>query len=145
MTTITVTENQSIVTLGNIAASYENSLICGILEQTATAGISIDMISQSPATSAQISFAFTLDSDALPKLLPIINKEEKLVNNGNVKVTVKSGEMVNAAGFASKVFAVLKDINCLPLLITTGIDEISILVHESDKMDLERELRRAFA
>jgi aspartokinase len=145
MTKVIITENQSIATFNNISASYENSFIYSILEQAARSEIIIDMIAQSPATSDKISFAFTFSDDDMAKLLPIINKEEKLVTCGNVKITVKSEAMINGTGFAAKVFGVLKTLDCLPLLITTGIDEISILVHESSRNDLETALKDEFA
>jgi len=144
MTNIIITDNQSIATFTGVSSSYENSLICEILEKAAQAGIVIDMIGQLPATSAQISFAFTFADDSLTKLLPIINKEEKLITCGNVKITVKSQEMVDSAGFAAKVFGVLKNTDCRPLLITTGTDEISLLVHESCRNDLEMGLKKEF-
>lgn len=144
MTDIIITENQSIATFNNVAASYENSFICSVLEKAAAAGVSIDMIAQSPATSDKISFGFTFDDENMTKLLPIINSQKPFINSGNVKVTVKSREMVDNAGFASKVFVALKKLDCLPLLVTTGIDEISILVHRSCRADLEKELREIF-
>jgi aspartate kinase len=145
MTKIIITENQSIVTFKNVPAAYESSFICDILEQTARAGISVDMISQSPATSDKVSFGFTFDDENTAKLLPIIKEHNKMVNSGNVKIAVKSQDMITGTGFASKVFAVLKGLNCLPLLVTTGIDEISLLVHQSDKADLESRLRKVFS
>jgi len=144
MTNIIITENQSIAMFNNLSSSYENSFISEILQQAASAGISIDMIAQSPATSDKISFAFTFADDDMTKLLPIFNKQEKLDNCGNVKVTVKSEEMVDGAGFAAKVFGVLKSLDCRPLLVTTGIDEISLLVHESNRSDLENQLKKEF-
>jgi aspartokinase len=150
MINIIITENQSIVTFKNVPASYENSFIYGILEQAAKVGISIDMIAQSPATSDKISFGFTFGDDDMTKLMAIVNKQERasfpapLVTCGNVKITVKSRDMVDNSGFASKVFESLKKLDCLPLLITTGIDEISLLIHSSDRVDLERELSAAF-
>jgi aspartate kinase len=157
MPQVIITENQSAVTFNNVPASYENSFICRILEQAAKDGISIDMIAQSPATSDKISFGFTIDDNDMPKLLAITKNLElipltkakqdsisPLINCGNVKVTVKSGKMVNNTGFAAKVFSALAKLNCCPLLITTGIDEISLLVGKSDKTDLERELELAF-
>jgi len=125
--------------------------VCGVLEQAAKSGINIDMIVQSPApaTSDKISFGFTFGDGDVQKLLAITSKQENsgtapMVNCGNVKITVQSQEMIAGVGFASKVFAVLKSLDCLPLLVTTGIDEISLLVHESCKSDLERELRTVF-
>jgi len=141
---IIITENQSVGTFNDISASYENSFICEVLDKAATAGINIDMIAQSPAISDKISVAFSFADDDMTKILPIINKQEKLVTCGNVKVTVKSDEMINGVGFAARVFAVLKKLDCRPLLITTGIDEISLLVYDSCKNDLETELKKEF-
>jgi len=147
---IIVTENQSIVTFNHVPAHYENSFICNALEQAAAVGINIDMIAQSPATSDNISFGFTFADADMPKLLAIINALDHgkvaapLVNCGNVKIALKTEDMVGNTGFAAKVFDALKTIDCLPLLVTTGLDEISLLVHESALADLERELRKAF-
>jgi aspartokinase len=68
-----------------------------------------------------------------------------MINVGNVKVTIKSDEMVNATGFASRVMSILREMDCLPLLVTTGIDEISLLVYESECVDLEKKLKETFA
>lgn len=147
---IIITENQSVVTFNNVPAHYGNSFICNALEQAANVGINIDMIAQSPATSEKISFGFTFADVDMPKLLAIINALDHgnvaapLVNCGNVKIAVKSEEMVGNSGFAAKVFDALKEIDCLPLLVTTGLDEISLLIRESDLPDLEKELREAF-
>ena len=151
MTKVIVSENQSIITFNNIPASYENSFICNIFDETADAGICIDMITQSPATSDEISMGFTFADGDMPKALAIIKKHDKdgvsqpLVSCGNVKITVKSQEMVEGAGFASKIFSVLKTLDILPLLVATGLDEISLLVYESSSVDLERELKKVFA
>lgn len=149
-TEIRITEGVSIVTFNNVPAHFENTFICEVFEKAAAAGINIDMISQAPATSEKISFGFTFSDNDMPKLLSIINHisdGETLVpmlNVGNVKITVKSEEMISNVGFASKVFLTLKNIDCLPLLITTGVDEISLLVYESDVPDLEKQLKKAF-
>jgi len=147
---IIITENQSVVTFNHVPAHYENTFILSALEQAANVGINIDMIAQSPATSDKISFGFTFADEDMPKLLAIINSLDNenvaapLVNCGDVKITVKSEEMVGNSGFAAKVFRALKEIDCLPLLVTTGLDEISLLVRASDLADLEKELREAF-
>lgn len=149
-TKIIITENISIVSFNNVPASYENSFICKVFEQAAHADINIDMISQAPATSDKINFGFTFSDNDMPKLLSIINNISSdktltpLLNVGNVKITVKAKEMINNVGFASTVFGVLKEIDCLPLLVTTGVDEISILIYESDRIDLENNLNKAF-
>jgi aspartokinase len=147
---ITVTENQSIVTFNNVPACYEASFVLDALEHAANVGVNIDMIAQSPATSDKISFGFTFADEDMPKLLAIINSLDRgdtpppLVNCGDIKITVKTEEMVGNSGFAAKVFRVMKETECLPLLVTTGLDEISLLVRQSDFADLEKELKKAF-
>jgi aspartate kinase len=134
MTNIIITENQSIVTLNNVP-------IHAVLEQAAAAGINIDMIAQAPATSDKISFAFTISDNDMTKLL----SAQSFISCGNVKITVKSDEMAENTGFAAKVFAVLKKLGCRPLLVTTALDEISLLIEHRFRDDLERELKTVFA
>jgi hypothetical protein len=40
---------------------------------------------------------------------------------------------------------VLRGMDCLPLLVTTGLDEISLLVYESECVDLEKKLKETFS
>ncbi|MCL1832400.1 MAG: aspartate kinase [Oscillospiraceae bacterium] len=145
---IIVTENQSIATFNNVTACYERSFIAEVLTQSAAAGINIDMIAQSPATSDKISFGFTFADDDMTKLLAIsksvVPDTAPLVNCGNVKLTVKSPDMVSGTGFASKVFIALKQVDCVPMLVTTGIDEISLLIHKSCINALDETLREIF-
>lgn len=147
-TQVIVTPGISIVTFNNVAVSHQNTFICEVFEQSAEAGINIDMISQAPAASEKISFGFTFSDEDMPKLISIINRISRnltpMINVGNIKVTVKSDEMINHTGFASRVMGVLRDMDCLPLLVTTGLDEISLLVYESESTDLEKKLKEAF-
>jgi aspartate kinase len=148
-TQVIVTPGVSIVTFNNVSVSHQNTFICEVFEQSAEAGINIDMISQAPAASEKISFGFTFSDEDMPKLISIINRISRnltpMINVGNYKVTIKSSEMVNSTGFASRVMNVLRQMDCLPLLVTTGLDEISLLVYESESPDLEKKLKEAFA
>ena len=49
--------------------------------------------------------------------------------------------METQAGFAAKVFNLLNKIDAMILLITTGVDEISVLIRESDGEAAEAGLR----
>ncbi|MCL2077006.1 MAG: aspartate kinase [Oscillospiraceae bacterium] len=149
-TEIIVTPGVSIVTFNNVPSDLQNIFIHEVFEKSANAEINIDMISQSPATSDKISFGFTFRDEDMMKLLSILNHISSrrelmpMINVGNVKVTVKSDDMVTGTGFASRVFGALRELDCLPLLLTTGLDEISLLVYESDVADLENKLKDAF-
>ncbi|MCL2754794.1 MAG: hypothetical protein FWD35_03620 [Oscillospiraceae bacterium] len=138
MTTITITENQSIATI------FDNSLIHELLNLAEQKSVAIDMIAQLPAASAEIAFALTFADSDLTKLLAITGKHNKLITTGHTKIAIKSEAMIDGVGFAAKVFDILNKLGCSPLLITTGLDEISLLVHAGCGRELEERLKAAF-
>ncbi len=142
---ITVTENVSAVTFNNVP--LYKTIMEDTLTAVAEAGINIDMISMTAPTSERFGFGFTLDDDDMPKLLGVVKKlKEKhsitpMINSSNRKIVIKTGEMETQAGFAAKVFNLLNKIDAMILLITTGVDEISVLIRESDGEAAEAGLR----
>ena len=142
---ITVTENVSAVTFNNVP--LYKTIMEDTLTAVAEAGFNIDMISMTAPTSERFGFGFTLDDDDMPKLLGVVKKlKEKhditpMINSSNRKIVIKTGEMEAQAGFAAKVFNLLNKIDAMILLITTGVDEISVLIRESDGEAAEAGLR----
>ena len=145
---ITVTENVSAVTFNNVP--LYKTIMEDSLTAVAEAGINIDMISMTAPTSERFGFGFTLDDDDMPKLLTVVKRlKEKhditpMINSSNRKIVIKTGEMEAQAGFAAKVFNLLNKIDAMILLITTGVDEISVLIRESDGEAAEAGLRELF-
>ncbi len=145
---ITVTENVSAVTFNNVP--LYKTIMEDTLTAVAEAGINIDMISMTAPTSERFGFGFTLDDDDMPKLLAVVKQlKEKhditpMINSSNRKIVIKTGEMEAQAGFAAKVFNLLNKIDAMILLITTGVDEISVLIRESDGEAAEAGLRELF-
>ncbi len=145
---ITVTENVSAVSFNNVPLN--RTIMEDTLTAVAKAGINVDMISMSAPTSEIFSFAFTVADEDMPRLLGVINKlkeESRLVpmiNSGNRKIVLKTQEMQTQAGFAAKVFSMLNRIDAMVLLITTGVDEISVLIRDADADAAEKEFRRYF-
>lgn len=145
---ITVTENVSSVTFNNVP--LYKTIMEDTLTAVAEAGINIDMISMTAPTSERFGFGFTLDDDDMPKLLTVVKRlKEKhditpMINSSNRKIVIKTGEMEAQAGFAAKVFNLLNKIDAMILLITTGVDEISVLIRESDGEAAEAGLRELF-
>ena len=145
---ITVTENVSAVTFNNVP--LYKTIMEDTLTAVAEAGIQIDMISMTAPTSERFGFGFTLDDDDMPKLLTVVKRlKEKhditpMINSSNRKIVIKTGEMEAQAGFAAKVFNLLNKIDAMILLITTGVDEISVLIRESDGEAAEAGLRELF-
>lgn len=112
-----------------------------IFTRIGESGIDIDMISADLAMNDTLSVGFTLSDDDLPRLLPLIKSDKistPIINCGNVKLVVSSEDMINSPGYAAKVFEKLKNIGCLPLMITTSVDEISILIRDSDSIDAKK-------
>ena len=142
---ITVTENVSAVTFNNVP--LYKTIMEDTLTAVAEAGINIDMISMTAPTSERFGFGFTLDDDDMPKLLGVVKKlKEKhditpMINSSNRKIVIKTGVMETQAGFAAKVFNLLNKIDAMILLITTGVDEISVLIRESGGEAAEAGLR----
>ena len=142
---ITVTENVSAVTFNNVP--LYKTIMEDTLTAVAEAGINIDMISMTAPTSERFGFGFTLDDDDMPKLLTVVKRlKEKhdITPMINSKIVIKTGEMEAQAGFAAKVFNLLNKIDAMILLITTGVDEISVLIRESDGEAAEAGLRELF-
>lgn len=146
---IQVTENVSAVSFNNVPLN--KTIMEDTLTAVAKAGINIDMISMTVPTSEIFSFGFTLSDEDMPKLLAVV-KELKakegsivpMINSGNRKIVIKTSDMETQAGFAARVFEMLNRIEAMILLITTGVDEISVLIRESDAESAEAELRRMF-
>ncbi len=145
---ITVTENVSSVTFNNVP--LYKTIMEDTLTAVAKAGINIDMISMTAPTSERFGFGFTVNDEDMPKLLSVVKelKESReitpMINSGNRKIVIKTGEMETQAGFAAKVFNLLNKIDAMILLITTGVDEISVLIRESDGDAAEAGLREMF-
>ena len=148
MTTITLTESVSIITFANIAYDSESEFICNVFSAAARENVVIDMISKAPVSADSTSIGFTFSDDDMPKMLKVSNEvkpsKPPMINSGNVKFLIKSAEMVEGVGFAEKVFKALAAAKANPILITTALDEISVVVRESDSTDFETELRRIF-
>lgn len=125
----------------------EKSVYCGIFDRIGKAGIDLDMISADLAVNDSLCIGFTLADEDLPKLLPLIKSENittPVINCGNVKFIIRTETMVNCPGFASKVFTALNAVKCTPVMVTTGVDEISLLVRDSDSADVGKTLAKLF-
>lgn len=125
----------------------DSSSYCEILDRIGKAGINLDMISADLAINDTLCIGFTVDDEDLPKLLPLIKDKRistPVINCGNVKFVIQSKTMINTPGFAARIFSELKNVGCVPILITTGVDEISMLVRDSDSADVGKALAKMF-
>lgn len=148
MTDITTNEGVSIITFGNIPFDSESEFICKVFSAAAREKINIDMISKTPVSADSTSIGFTFADEDMPRMLKAakeVNSDKPpMINSGNVKFVIKSAEMVTGVGFAENVFKALAAAKANPILITTALDEISVVVRESDSADFESELHKIF-
>lgn len=148
MTNISVTEQISVITFGNIPAENETEFLHRLFSAAARENVNIDMISKAPSSSETTSVGFTFGDEDMPKILQIANALPyditPMVSCGNIKVVINSADMVNTVGFAERVFGALSEAEVTPALITTALDEISVVVRESDYMDFMAKLKKSF-
>lgn len=133
---IEVTENVSAVSFNNVPLN--KTIMEDTLKTVADSGINVDMISMTAPTSEIFSFGFTINDEDMPKLLKM-NKQLKelsgvspMINSSNRKIVIKTGEMTETIGFAARVFRILNSLEAMILMITTGVDEISMLIRDAD-------------
>lgn len=133
---IEVTEGVSAVSFNNVPLN--KTIMEDTLKIIADAGINVDMISMTAPTSEIFSFGFTISDDDMPKLMSVTKElREKecgapMINGGNRKIIIETGEMTNTIGFAARVFEILNRLKAMILMITTGEDEIDVLIRDAD-------------
>lgn len=133
---IEVTENVSAVSFNNVPLN--KTIMEDTLKIVAKAGVSVDMISMTAPTQEIFSFGFTVNDEDMPKLLGVSGELKAsgcvspMINSGNRKIVIKTGVMTNSIGFAARVFEILNGLEAMILMITTSVDEISVLIRDAD-------------
>ena len=125
--------NITLVTLPAVA--HDSKSISQILTAISDHGINVDMIIQSAPQGSDISISFTISSDTMGELLPLLKLHSELkpeVLNGAAKINFYDEDMVNTPGVAAKVFSVLSQGGIQVYMITTSTLDISILVMEHE-------------
>lgn len=146
---IEVTENVSAVSFNNVPLN--KTVMEDTLKIVAKAGVNVDMISMTAPTQEIFSFGFTVNDDDMTKLLGAVKElKEKcgvtpMINGSNRKIVIKTGEMTETVGFAARVFEILNRLEAMILMITTGVDEISMLIRDADADVVVKAFEKEFA
>lgn len=133
---IEVTENVSAVSFNNVPLN--KTIMEDTLKIVAKAGVSVDMISMTAPTQEIFSFGFTVNDEDMPTLLGSAGELKAsgcvspMINSGNRKIVIKTGKMTDSIGFAARVFEILNSLEAMILMITTSVDEISVLIRDAD-------------
>ena len=148
MTSLTTKEHISVVTFGSIPADKENDVILSISRSAALRNISIDMISKAYVTTDYTAIAFSVGDEDIPAMINAIAalklKRAPMISCGHVKLILKCEEMDCETGYANRFMSAIKAARATPLLITTAVDEISVVVRESESLAAVSELKKAF-
>lgn len=146
---IEVTENVSAVSFNNVPLN--KTVMEDTLKIVAKAGVNVDMISMTAPTQEIFSFGFTVNDDDMTKLLSAVKElKEKcgvtpMINGSNRKIVIKTGEMTETVGFAARVFEILNRLEAMILMITTSVDEISMLIRDADADVVVKAFEKEFA
>ena len=133
---IEVTENVSAVSFNNVPLN--KTIMEDTLKIVAAAGINVDMISMTAPTQEIFSFGFTVNDEDMPKLLGSVKALKErggvtpMIIGSNRKIVIQTGTMTETIGFAAHVFEILNRLEAMILMITTGVDEISVLIRDAD-------------
>jgi len=145
VTGLSVMENQTQVTITNMAVDYDFAL--NVFEGVAKEGLNVDMISIiKPNGGLTVSFTIVEDkkeflNNALSKFLKGFNGNITY-QSGYVKVSVVGTGMKSSSGVASRFF---KAMTGIPItLVTTSEIKISCLVEESYKQQAVDALVKEF-
>ena len=141
--------NISLVTLRNVP--YESGIIGEIFTEISTAGVNVDMISQTAPQGETIAVAFTISTEAMGQLMPVINRFKPKypglnleVAAGMTKLNFYDQNMVNTPGVAAHVFSTLATAAVPVTMITTSTVDISLLIPEHDEDTALRLCRDAY-
>lgn len=149
MTEIRIIEQISVVTFGNIPYENESSFLNRLFELASKENINIDMISKASVSTDRTTVGFTFSDNDMQGMLRVLGilsfYRPPLVSCGNVKFTIKCEEMKCSAGFAGRIFAALSQWSITPILVTTAIDEISVVVRSCEMNTFNDELKRIFS
>jgi aspartokinase len=133
-TKISVTNDSALITIDKLPAG--TVMLNNIFTKLADENINIDMISQTPPFSGEISLSFSLESDNVFNAMKVLNSFTKdnsdiniHVDANSTKISVYGEYMRNTTGIAAKLFKALSEAGVDIKLITTSEVDISILIY----------------
>lgn len=141
---IEISENITLVTLRNLPNQI--SLIAKVFCAVAEAGVNVDMISQTQAHKNKVDVSFTVeDQDLVPTISALsIFKESGVVTDilsSCSKIVYLDENMCQTPGYGAKVFSTLEQVGVEPLIITTSVTDISVLLEHGDLSVAEEALK----
>lgn len=130
-----VSENISLVTLRNLPNQIQ--LIAKVFCAIADAGVNVDMITQTQAHKNKIDLSFTVEDCDLVSTISALSvfKENGVVTDilsACSKIVYLDEKMCQTPGYGAEVFSALSKVGVEPLIITTSVTDISVLLEHGD-------------
>ncbi len=131
-------------------ADADVPFMAATLGALASAGVVVDMISQTAPTGKTIRFSFTAPGSHFDTAIRVLGKDgvhSPLISGGHAKINLFGEEMVESVGVAARALAALNILNAEKLeiaLITTSDFDISLLLRQEDTDIAVRALQSAF-
>lgn len=125
-------------------------IAASIMLPLAAAGVSVDVIVQNVTQAGMMSFSFTVGSADLQNAAKIVREEsgvrfdEVVAEDGFGKVSIVGTGMVNAPGYAARMFEALGGANVNIEMITTSEISITCIVKKGDLAAAANALHEAF-
>ena len=125
-------------------------IAAGLFEPLAEAGVSVDVIVQNASAEGLTDMTFTVRGDDLQRSLeitrssPVAENSEVVAGAGLAKVSVVGTGMLNAPGYAARMFRTLADSGVNIEMITTSEIRITCIIDADQVGEATRALHRAF-
>ncbi len=132
---IEVSENITLVTLRNLP--NQMYVIAKVFSAVAQAGVNVDMITQTQAHKNKVDLSFTVEDQDLVTTISALSifKDSGVVTDilsSCSKLVYLDEKMSQTPGYGAKVFSTLADQGIEPLIITTSVTDISVLLEHGD-------------
>ena len=125
-------------------------IAASIMTPLADAGVSVDVIVQNVSEEGSATLAFTVGSGDLANAAQLVREksgvqsQEVVAEDGYAKVSIVGRGMVNAPGYAARMFKALSDADVNIEMITTSEIRITCIVKQADLAAAATALHDAF-
>lgn len=137
ITAITSADNVSLITVDAMPSSTE--AIAKLLDLVAEKEINVDMINLTPLVKSNtVTFSFTVSDSEMMNIVSILGEYKKTypsikteIISNNTKICLYDPQMADMCGVGATVFDILSRNNIETRMITTSLEDISILVTDA--------------
>ena len=145
-----VTTDRNIARIVIRGISDRPGVAAAVMKPLAAAGISVDVIVQNVSREGSASMSFTVGAANLSKAAQVVREQsgvqfdDVIAEDGFAKVSIVGTGMVNAPGYAARMFDALAGVNVNIEMITTSEIRITCIVKQGDLSAAANALHDAF-